>query len=164
MSEQLTQDYLRKHLIYDAITGKFTRRVDSGKWKEGSEAGCLHKASGYIVIRLLGKLHKAHRLAWLYTHGVLPPAGIDHENRIRNDNRLLNLREAGQAENTQNSSIRSDNTSGVKGVSRHKCGKWGVRIKYRGKYKHLGLFVELADAEEFAGLARELLHGEFACH
>ncbi|MGU0171669.1 HNH endonuclease [Escherichia coli] len=42
---------------------------------------------------------------------------VDHINMIRSDNRIVNLRAATRAQNGQNSKTRSDNASGVKGVS-----------------------------------------------
>ena len=58
------------------------------------------------------------------------PIGIDHENGIRSDNRWSNLREAEQSENCMNVAKRSDNTSGVTGVSWDRfTKKWYVSIK-----------------------------------
>jgi len=79
--------------------------------------------------------------------GKWPKKYTDHINHIRDDNRLLNLREATDGENQKNSSQRKDNTSGITGVGIHKqSGKWQARIKLDSKLKHLGLFDDKFEA------------------
>lgn len=62
----------------------------------GKEVGCRNKR-GYIVFTLhLGGSRaqiKMHRLVWIAAHGIIP-AGLmpDHDNRVKNDNRIGNLR------------------------------------------------------------------------
>ena len=71
----------------------------------------------------------------------------DHINRNGLDNQRHNLRDATTKQNNENAGLRSDNTSGYKGVSCHKDGsKWRARIFHNGKDKHLGLFDKLEDA------------------
>lgn len=72
---------------------------------------------------------------------------IDHENHIRNDNRIENLRLVSSKGNKKNTTRRCDNTSGVTGVHwfKREC-KWKVQIKVDGKQRHLGLFDNLDDA------------------
>ena len=68
----LTQSRLKEVLSYDPDSGKFTWKINRGSMKAGSVAGYLDSSNGYICIRLDGKLYKAHRLAWFYTHGYDP--------------------------------------------------------------------------------------------
>jgi hypothetical protein len=113
--KELTQALLKEYLQYDPETGIFT-------WVK-TEAVCLtigmvaggFDTKGYVIINLLGKPYKAHRLAWLYTYGYLPDKAIDHKNGIASDNRIANLRLASFADNCANSSRVTSNT-GVKGV------------------------------------------------
>ena len=59
---------------------------------------------------------------------------VDHVNRNPLDNRRCNLRYVTPSQNSTNSSIRSDNTSGYRGVSLNKISKkWIAKIKYRKK-------------------------------
>lgn len=91
----LTQETLKSLLRYDAATGLFTRVLP------GKKVGHRH-SSGYIKIVVCGLIFYAHRLAWLYSYGEWPKGTIDHDNRIKDDNRLLNLKDATPLEQTRN--------------------------------------------------------------
>lgn len=87
----------------------------------------------------------------------------DHENRNPMDNRRKNLRVANDAENTQNASLRSDNTTGFRGVNWHKRqGKWSARIAVNGKRINLGYFDNIDEARAAYESAALELHKEFA--
>ena len=77
------------------------------------------------------KPHYIHRLIGL--HFIDNPEDkrcIDHINRDRLDNRLCNLRWATHSENSLNTGLRKDNTSGYKGVSWEKSrNKWSYKKK-----------------------------------
>jgi len=68
------------------------------------------------------------------------------------DNRKINLRLVTRSQNNENAHIRSDNTSGVKGVCWHDRQKaWASTIFVNGKTKHLGYFTDF----ELAVVARK---------
>ena len=90
--DKLTAERLRERLHYDAGTGVFTRRVGSGHARAGDMAGTVHR-TGYVRISIDGRKYTAHHLAWLYVHGVWSSDQIEHINRKRSDNRLVNLKE-----------------------------------------------------------------------
>lgn len=155
---------LRELLDYNPETGLFKWRVSRGTASAGSIAGSKGE-EGYICIGIDGSIYKAHRLAWLYSHGVLPDEQIDHENCIRDDNRLTNLRIATPKGNADNASKRSDNKSGVKGVSwKASHSKWVAQASHMGKVKHLGIFEDLEDAKRVVMEFREKNHKEFVNH
>lgn len=99
-----------------------------------------------------GRMHTMHR-ARLIAHCFIPnPEGkptVDHLNRIRNDDRIENLRWATSSEQNQNQVYtRNDNTSGVRGVNWNKrSAKWNARIVVNGTQLHLGFFDDIRDAE-----------------
>ena len=75
--------------------------------------------NGYIRISRNNIVIYLHRWIWEQIHGPIPDGWeIDHINGIRTDNRLSNLRCVPKIENLKNSSKRSDNTTGVVGVTR----------------------------------------------
>ena len=136
----LTQERLKELLDYDPDTGVFVWRVSRGSVKAESVAGCTHH-EGYVHISIDGRKRLAHRLAWLYVHGCWPTNQIDHINRVRDDNRLCNLREVTNQKNHWNRGKQKNNSSGLIGVFwDKKAKKWRAYINVCGKQKHLGLF------------------------
>lgn len=137
-----------KYFRYDQSTGKLYWRLSKGRSLKGSEAGSLDKSSGYVCIRLDGKLYQAHRIIWEMFNGPIPEGmQIDHINHIRCDNRLINLRLVTQKENRKNNSRQKNNTSGIAGVYWDKNrGKWHVQIKLDGKTRALGRFDDFFEA------------------
>lgn len=166
----VTQSKLKELLVYNPNTGTFTWKhcsniTTGGKVFNsqfaGRIAGCLNR--GYVRIRIYKQKYEAHRLAWLYMTGNLPPDDIDHINMDRSDNRWANLRLAVRSENRMNVHNRSDNTSGRKGVwwnIREK--KWQAAISAYGKRYHLGYFISYEDACKAREQAERNHHGEFA--
>ena len=156
----LTQERLKELLHYDPEAGLFTWLVSSGNGvKVGDIAGSF--SHGYIQIRVKGKLHQAHRLVWLYMSGVWPKDQIDHINHIRDDNRIVNLREATHRENGRNRSMKSNNKSGVTGVHRYEQRKkWVAQIKVDDKLIYLGCFTDKFEAV----CARKSAENKFGFH
>ena len=126
--KNLSLQQLKESLIYDPLTGIFTRKKYARK---GKNAGGFD-THGYIHIGVNGKQYKAHQLAWLYVYGEFPKNQIDHINGNRKDNRIENLR-------VVSSVINNLNRSTAKGVYKHQ-NKFRARIKINGKHLHLGLF------------------------
>ena len=156
----LKQKRLKELLHYDPDTGTITWISSTGSVKSGDVAGSIN-SRGYILIRINGKSYPAHRLAFLYMEGSLPIDGMDHINHDKVDNRWVNLREASQAENTRNASVRNDNKSGIAGVSwKSQYQKWRAQININRKQKHLGYFDNL----EFAGLVMAEAREKFGYH
>lgn len=161
----LTQERLFELLKYNPSSGLFFWKLNRrGKLNKGDIAGSIN-GNGYVVIRIDGKLHYAHRLAWLYCNGSFPDFLIDHANGITSDNRLINLRKSTHSENQCNRRKPSSNSSGIKGIhwnSHYK--KWHATIEVNGKRFDIGRFSDIKKAKSAIRTARNKLHGDFANH
>lgn len=133
------------------------------KWfvRESGRDKSLCYASRNVSIK-----NGAHR-KFIHMHRVImdAPANmkVDHINGDGLDNRKFNLRLSSQRQNLFNSRIRSDNTSGYKGVGYFKAQKiWRAYIRQNDKYKHIGYFNSAYEAAiAYDHVAREIF-GEFA--
>lgn len=95
------------------------------------------------MIKALGRLYSAHRLAWLYFHGINPSGVIDHIDGDPSNNAINNLRDVKQSTNTKNNKISKNNTSGYPGVYLNKrTGKWAVQIWNNKKVICVGTFIK----------------------
>jgi hypothetical protein len=159
----LTQEELKEQLHYNPETGIFTRLVsNSNRVKTGSIAGGVDKSTGYIRISVNGKLHYAHRLAFLFMDGKFPLEQVDHANGVCDDNRWLNIRHASCSENLRNVGLRADNTSGYRGVSFYKArGKYEAYCNTGGKRTKLGYHDTAESAYEAYKAFAKLSHGKF---
>jgi hypothetical protein len=153
----ITQERLKQVLHYAPDTGVFTWKVGKRGCSAGSVAGHVCKRDKYRLIGVDTKLYFAHRLVWLYMYGSFPKNQIDHINRNRSDNRLSNLRDATNAQNSQNASLRKDSTSKVRGVHWYKRrSKWQVYINVNGRRSFIGYFSDKSDAvAAYSAAARE---------
>lgn len=142
----ITQEQLKSILRYEPETGKFYWLINSGRAFIGNKAGNIN-SEGYVRIRIDGQEYKAHRLAWLYVYGVNPENEIDHINGIKDDNRIVNLRDVSHQENCKNQKNRINNTSGIQGVSWNKDKKkWTAGIRMNEKWNYLGGFEDKFEA------------------
>ncbi len=91
---------------------------------------------------------------------VGPPDHIDGNGL---NNRRSNLRPASNSQQVANQGVRSDNTSGYKGVTwREDRGKWEAKIQSGGKRRCLGLFDDKIEAAKVYDHAALEAFGEFA--
>lgn len=168
-------DLLRQLLDYDPETGILTwkkrdasvmnpKYVDRWNTRWAGVKISSQDKDGYIYLRFNEHRLLAHRVAWAMTYSDWPENHIDHINGIRTDNRISNLRDVSRQENNRNASLRSDNASGVVGVSWDKARmKWVARIKSGDAYKFLGYFDSKDDAVA-ARKAADQLHGYHQNH
>jgi hypothetical protein len=155
----LTAEQLKATLDYDAGTGVFLWKIrPSRAVKAGDVAGCTEKRIGYITIGIAGRIYKAHRLAWLYTHGEWPRGLIDHINGNKADNRICNLRNVfadGNSQNVRKPNVR--NKSGFMGVIWFQ-NKWRASMSVNGKSKWLGDYSTPEEAHQVYLEAKRKYH------
>jgi len=152
---ELSQEYLKSILSYDAETGVFIWLIDRKPFKAGRIAG-WKTDNGYIRISVLNKHYLAHRLAWLYVYGNFPNGEIDHKNMARDDNRIINLRDVNHSINMHNKKKHPNNTSGFTGVCWSKKRRlYRARIGINGKIITLGFFNDACKASEAYNKAKE---------
>jgi len=145
-NQELNQDLVRKFYNYDPNTGVLTARLPQHQIPVGKELGYPH-IGGYLEMSIGGKPYLVHRIIWLYQTGYLPEQ-VDHIDHIRTNNKWENLREVNNQENTKNTSLSANSTSGINGVSYMKSrGKYRATIMVNRKQIHLGLFDTIEEAK-----------------
>lgn len=152
----MTQDELKTILTYNPDTGVFNwigkpcRRI-----KANAVAGAPNR-SGYTLIGHKGKLHYAHRLAFLFMTGQIPKI-VDHINGDPTDNRWCNLREANQSQNNANSKRKGWYLS-----NQNLNKPYMAQIKVGRKRKHIGCYATQEEAEVAYQKAHAEIFGEFS--
>lgn len=119
---------------------------------------------GYACRKVKTSEYKIHTQQ-LYLHRVVAERmgldlsqEIDHINLNKLDNRRTNLRFCTVSQNHYNTRVKSNNSSGYKGVSWHKrSGRWQAQIRFQGQLIALGYYQEAEQAyEAYCSKAREL--------
>lgn len=88
---------------------------------------------------------------------------VDHVNGDQTDNRRSNLRLATRSQNLANSRLRSDNSTGFKGVHFNKAERrYIASISKQGRRHHLGYYDTAEEAHKAYLTAAQALFGEFA--
>ena len=132
------------------------RNDDTGLILKPYKNSCGYLQVGLSKNKVVKKI-KVHRLIGIH---FLPNWNnkecIDHRNRDKLDNRIINLRWATRSENIANKTKKQNTTSKYIGVSFYKNrNKWVAQIDCKnlngGRQKHLGIF----NTEDEANSARE---------
>jgi hypothetical protein len=130
---------------YNPLTGElyshYTKKYLSKKErKKGTEYGRVN-------FRINGACHSAsmQEVIWAWCTGAYSPEGltVDHEDRIRTNNRIQNLRLATPRQQSQN---RACFNGGV--TQDHRSNVWYARIYDVKAQKHLGTFSNKAEAQQ----------------
>ena len=129
----------------DFEAGKIFREKKNGEW---NEVGSKNK-KGYLHFMLNGKMIKCHRFIYEKFHNVKlqPHEQIDHISRIKDDNRIENLRVVNNQQNKQNSSVYKTNKLGLKHIHWDKIAqKYVVQIKINMRCIYFKRFKTLEEA------------------
>lgn len=139
-SNVITQQELKSALHYDRATGYFRWRKSSHHTVQPWDIAGSVKRDGYRRIGLGHVTYSAHRLAWLYVTGEDPAHEIDHIDGNRDNNAITNLRVADRKQNSENLKTSAKNTSGFRGVTKTKDGRWQAQMGHKRKTLYLGVF------------------------
>ena len=158
----LTQELVRELFDYVPETGELIRKVSTApNAQKGDIVGCLN-GNGYLITTIRKRRIFNHQLVFIGHYGHLPKF-IDHIDQNPLNNRIENLREATNIENSRNKTKYKSNTSGYKGVSWSKNReRWCSQIKINTTAINLGRYTDPIEAAQAYNLAAEQYFGEFA--
>jgi hypothetical protein len=146
------------------LTQGYVAIIDDEDYERASKYSwhAHHTANGvYARAYQLGSGLKNRKL--IYLHHLIagrPPAGMvtDHINRNPLDNTRGNLRHVSYSDSLGNQSLRSDSTSGYRGVSWHAQDKlWRAQLTYKYRKVFDGLFHTPEEASAAYEAARKKL-------
>lgn len=156
-----TQLALKQLVYYDEVTGNFTWLNPKRTTVTGKLAGWKN-SNNYLMITVFGQTLKQHRLAYFYKLGKMPEKQLDHINGNKSDNSWKNIREATASENSLNTQIKANNTSGYRGVSYDKTRKlWKAKGTLNKVEVYLGRFYLKEEAKNAYDTWAKLTHKEF---
>lgn len=139
--------------VYFLVDADIAEDISQNVWTlDGHGYACRNKG---------GKMQLLHRLVMEMATGRELPRGmyIDHINQCKTDNRLCNLRIVNPTASAMNMPLKSDNTSGVTGVSRGRNGiGWRAYISVNKKRIELGTYPTI-EAATMARHAAEERYG-----
>lgn len=145
--------------IYDAKTGILRWRIKPNKPTPAGAVIGNKDSNGRLRFTWNNKAHSVSKVAFAIHYGRWPKNEIDHINRVRDDNRITNLREATRQQNSFNR--KGFSSCGYKGVSFSK-GLYQARITIDRKTTHIGSFDSALDAAKKYNSYAKQLFGEFA--
>lgn len=118
--------------------------------------------SGYGQVSIEGRKWLPHRYSYTAAYGDIPDGKfIDHRCRNKLCVRPDHLRPVSNTQNLRAQGLRTNNTSGVRGVSWDKArGRWSAKVKIGGKLAWSQRYDTLEEAAHGVAEARAKLYSE----
>lgn len=138
-----TEEIIARALqIFEYRDGRLFWKEKAGKKVAiGARAGWSHPVGIYRYVKINGVCFLEHRVVWAMHNNAWPKYEIDHINRVRNDNRIENLRCVTHVQNQANLPLRKDNKYGHTGIRwRSDRNKWQAYVHSLGKFVSIGHF------------------------
>ena len=155
-----------KEVIVTQHNKVYTALVDDEDFERCIQRKWTLTTFGYAVSRVPGKTYKQGYYIQMHQfiiNGLVRKGLIDHIDRNKLNNQKANLRIADKSINTINRGMRSDNTSGFRGVFWDKTkSNYLVQIMDYGKLIYIGRFKNKEEAAQAYNKAAIKYHGEFA--
>lgn len=156
----ITQEIIKEYLDYKEGHLYWKKQPNYGICV-GDKSGTVNN-QGYVQIKIFNKRYYEHRLIFFMFNGYFPQE-IDHIDGNKSNNCIENLRSVTREQNNQNTKLRKDNTSGIKGVCwDKKSNKWKVQIVVNKKNYFLGHFDNIDLAKKIVDQFRKKYHLEYA--
>jgi hypothetical protein len=156
---ELLPCYLKE--VFDYREGQLLYKKSYRNRRTGQKAGTVD-SKGRLRIEIKGRTYSAAAIVFAMHFGRWPNGQTDHINQNKLDNRIENIREVTNAQNSRNRINQKPPKSGYKGVSFHR-GRYTARIMVDGKVFNLGSFDDPISAAKIYNEAALKYHGEFAC-
>lgn len=156
--QMLTVERLKELFDYNPDTGELTRKFSSKGYKAGRKITRKNE-HGYLVTTIDGKTYRVHHLVWLWFNECHVKL-LDHINRVKDDNRIENLRECVTYQNSGNCVARTHKYKGVTYDKRNR--KWRAQIGVQYRNVPLGRFITIEEAALAYNEAALSYFGEFA--
>jgi len=122
------------------------RNPQSNRMKAGDIAGTIN-AKGQRVIRVQGRLYKAHLLAHLYMLGEWPSGTLIPKDWNRDNNAWSNLEPRTHQQQAWHMREHQTNATGYRGVTyNRRRNKYEAYIKENGKRRRIGRYDTAQDA------------------
>lgn len=136
--------------VYFLVDSDMASLVDKNVWSLDGH--------GYVCRNKDNRVERMHTLIIEQADGKPVPHGmyVDHINKCKRDNRRCNLRIVSPMDSAKNMPLRSDNSTGVSGVSLGRNGKgYRAYITVNKKRIELGTYPTLQEAARVRYVAEE---------
>jgi hypothetical protein len=155
-------EILNQLVYYDKDQGCLFWKQTKGRMIADEPCLCIG-SNGHHIIQINGKQYQVSRIIWFMHYGSDAECTIDHKDTDKLNDHISNLRLATIGQNNCNVAPRSNNKSGIRGLSFDSTRlKWKASVGLHGKVISLGRFKGKILAIKAIKEARSKLQKEFA--